>query len=130
MRGDVFTGLSLTLFLFSRASLEKPAVLATEGMKAHLDLKSVPWNTHTHMHTLKLQSLTGLMRSKCFAHATHHMSDGSCLTVPLILQGPKGPRGVKGSVGDRGTMGSTVSVGGRCSPIPTPGYLCVCVCVS
>lgn len=118
MSGDVFTGLSLTLFFFSRASLAGPALLATEGMKAHLDLKSVPWDTDTHMHTLRLQSLTGLMRSKCFEHAARHMLHVSCLTAPLILQGPKGPRGIKGSAGDRGPMGPSVSMAGRCSTIP------------
>ncbi|CAF97671.1 unnamed protein product, partial [Tetraodon nigroviridis] len=73
--------------------LAKPVLLATEGMKAHLDLKSVPWDTHTHTHTLHIRS--------CVSH----------LTVALILQGPKGQRGVKGSAGDRGPMGPPGDVG-------------------
>lgn len=115
--------------LFSRASLARAALLATEEMKAHRDLKSVPWNTH--MHSLQPQQHTSLTRSKCFERVTHNVSYVSCLTVPLLPQGPKGPRGVKGSAGDRGPMGPPVSVGGRCVPSTILLFFfttSVCVC--
>lgn len=57
---DAFTGLSFPLF--SRASLARTVLLATEGMKAHLDLRSVPWNTC--LHALELKPRTGPTRSK------------------------------------------------------------------
>lgn len=44
-----FNSISLTVLLFSRASLADPALLATEEMKAQLDQKWVQQDTHTHM---------------------------------------------------------------------------------
>lgn len=36
---------------------------------------------HTHVHTLKLQSLTSLRRSKCFEHTTHHIRFLTCCST-------------------------------------------------